>query len=173
MISDTHGSIESFEKIIKLVGEIDLIIHAGDYLYHGPRNRIPKGYNPGRLAERFKEFKDRFIGVKGNCDAEVDFMLMETSELPAVKFTSLNSKKILVFHGHKLVESGNAEIIIGGHTHIHKLSHYDRKIIMNPGSPSLPKDGTAGTFGFIEFGNIITFSIFDLNGMLIEKEEFK
>lgn len=173
VISDTHGSVESFEKIIDLTGDIDFIIHAGDYLYHGPRNRIPRGYNPAKLAESFKLFGDKLIGVKGNCDAEIDFMLMGVSELPAIRFINLNSKKLLVFHGHKPVESEDAVIIIKGHTHIHELCTYKNRIIMNPGSPSLPKDGTPGTFGVIEFGDTVSLYIRDLNGRLIKKETFK
>ncbi|AKI97191.1 phosphodiesterase [Kosmotoga pacifica] len=170
VVSDTHGSIVRFNRILEISGNVDLIIHAGDYLYHGPRNRIPEGYNPAELGARFKMLRDKLVGVRGNCDADVDLMIMEVNELPWHRLECINSMRFLIYHGHRTVEIDDANVVISGHSHIHELKKHDGKLILNPGSPSLPKDSTSGTFGLIEFGKIMSVYIYDLNGVILKRE---
>ncbi|HHW29057.1 MAG TPA: phosphodiesterase, partial [Syntrophomonadaceae bacterium] len=77
IISDTHGSLSSWQKVMStLFRDVDLIIHAGDLLYHGPRNPLPDNYQPRGVAEAVNSLTVPFVIAQGNCDAEVDQMMI-------------------------------------------------------------------------------------------------
>ncbi|MGB9813288.1 MAG: phosphodiesterase [Thermovenabulum sp.] len=149
LISDTHGSVEGFLKAFKILKECDLIVHTGDVLYHGPRNPLPPGYNPQKLAEILNEIKIPIIAACGNCDAAIDQLLLKFPLQNNYALIYFNAKKIMALHGHdkpieewlKLCRDWKVDFLITGHTHVKTIEKIDDIILINPGSPSLPKDG--------------------------------
>lgn len=148
IISDTHGSLYFFEKAMEILEDCDRIIHAGDVLYHGPRNDIPGGYDPKGLSARMNDMKNIYI-ARGNCDSPVDEMVIEHPFQDPCLLLEFNDRKIFVTHGYtesKLAmiyraKEAGADILIYGHTHIKEMSRDDEIMILNPGSTSIPKDG--------------------------------
>jgi len=147
IISDTHGSLTAWQTAYtRYFSQTDLIIHCGDILYHGPRNPLPEGYKPSELAAILNQVKQPVLFAKGNCDAEVDQMLIEAPiEAPYIH-CYLNGLRILVHHGHlftpETLPTGTArhlDLVISGHTHIPVIERHQGLTWINPGSPSLPK----------------------------------
>jgi uncharacterized protein len=161
MISDIHGYPEQFKKALKFFEGCDMILCAGDILYHGPRNPIIEGYAPLELAEVIKKNELPMLIAKGNCDAEVDLMVLELPIITNVIFYEKDNIRFLVTHGHDMEEGRlrdiariyKVDILITGHTHIKKCEPYLDTLFINPGSVSLPKDGTA-TIGIFENSEI-------------------
>ncbi|MBO8137998.1 MAG: phosphodiesterase [Desulfotomaculum sp.] len=149
VLSDTHGSLKYFEQAMDFLNDCDYIIHGGDVLYHGPRNPLPEGYDPKTLAEKINNINN-IIFTRGNCDADVDQMVINHPIQSPYVFTQLGRLKVFLCHGYKkekkeLVEMAkkfNANLFIYGHTHIKELYRDGNLIVLNPGSISLPKDGT-------------------------------
>lgn len=147
VISDTHGSYIAWnEAYNKFFYNVDLIIHCGDVLYHGPRNPLPTDYNPKKLAEELNNLEKPIIFARGNCDAEVDQMVLD--HLLQTPYTQIITPdwKILVHHGHHYNDKNlpactkkHYNLIISGHTHLPLVQKKDNIIFLNPGSPSLPK----------------------------------
>ena len=79
IVSDIHGSFEDLKKVIQIFEEekLDKLVLLGDLLYHGPRNPLPDGYNPKEVAKLLNQYKEKIVAVRGNCDAEVDQMVLE------------------------------------------------------------------------------------------------
>lgn len=177
VISDIHGSVSAFEEacaaFCKEQAEIMLI--CGDFLNHGPRNPIPQGYNPPALAQKLNGLKSQIACVKGNCDGEVDQMLIDFSVLdPTCQLflpcfgqnTRLAQNaggadfvpngRIFVHHGHRFTNQQAAEltddgtIIVSGHTHVPVLEAQNKRIYVNPGSITLPKAQSAPGYATIE-----------------------
>jgi len=152
VISDTHGSPGPVKRILERNGEDLLIIHCGDFLYHGPRNPLPGDYDPEELAALLRQYCRRIEGVRGNCDSEIDLMQIGLVDLPEARTLVISDTELFISHGHK--EFGlpfEQGIIISGHTHISHLSREGKLIFLNPGSPSIPKDGTGGSYATIDF----------------------
>ncbi|MEM5769952.1 MAG: phosphodiesterase [Bacillota bacterium] len=159
VISDTHGCVQTWRQIYAAyLYDADLIIHAGDVLYHGPRNAIPAEYNPRELAQELNACKTPLVIVKGNCDAEVDQMLLDMP-LTESSLLYLNGLRIFVRHGHDLATGQAAalvhrykpDIFITGHTHVPVLQRNAGTLLLNPGSPAMSKreDGE-GSLALIE-----------------------
>ncbi|PKM84066.1 MAG: phosphodiesterase [Firmicutes bacterium HGW-Firmicutes-13] len=156
VISDTHGSLEAWEKAFKQFKDCDLILHAGDVLYHGPRNPLPLGYDPKTLAVSINNSPIPVFIVRGNCDAEVEGVMLELPILSPYFFTYIDGVKILMLHGtncteEKLSEMGakyKADLVVFGHIHTPVIKKMGNSVIFNPGSPSLPfsTEATAGLF---------------------------
>ncbi len=148
LISDTHGSCSAWEAAIRgpLSGS-EMILHAGDVLYHGPRNPLPEGYAAGELAEVMNQSAAPVLIAQGNCDSEVDQMVLNWPlQAPfAVYHCSLGP--ILIVHGHghdstslvSLSKRMKASVVVTGHTHIPGIMYKDGVWLVNPGSPALPK----------------------------------
>lgn len=148
IISDTHGCAASWQKIYnKFLSDADLIIHAGDVLYHGPRNIIPTEYNPKQLAEIINECPIPIVIAQGNCDAEVDGMVLDLPIQAPYAYVQLGKLRIIATHGHNLTNENRkllaakykADLFITGHTHIAELQKHGDVIFVNPGSPSMSK----------------------------------
>lgn len=148
VISDTHGVVTVWDKVLnEFFQDVDLIIHSGDVLYHGPRNPIVEGYNPALLVQRINDLQIPIIFTKGNCDAEVDQMVLEHPLQNPYAILIVQGKKILAHHGHtldyqdkvKLAQKYKIDIFITGHTHIPEIYKHGSTIFLNPGSPSIPK----------------------------------
>jgi uncharacterized protein len=158
VISDTHGSPEPVKRILERNGQDILIVHCGDYLYHGPRNPLPGDYDPEELADLFRQYSRRVVGVRGNCDSEIDLMQIGFADLPEARTLVINGIELFISHGHKEFGLPFEEgLIISGHTHISHLSREGKIIFLNPGSPSIPKDGTGGSYATIDFVNGVIY----------------
>lgn len=148
VISDTHGSLHFFNMAMEILSDCDRILHAGDILYHGPRNDLPGGYNPKGLVEAINSM-DNIYFAKGNCDSDVDQMVINHPIQSPGAFVEFNERKIYVTHGYLestmstifRAKEAKADILILGHTHIKGVERDENLIILNPGSTALPKDG--------------------------------
>lgn len=149
VMSDTHGSLLYFEKALDVLSECDIILHAGDVLYHGPRNDLPEGYNPKGVIAKINEL-DNILIARGNCDADVDQMVITHPIQGPYVLSQFGESRILINHGYidskedtiKKAKSMGADILILGHTHIKELFVDENLIVINPGSTSIPKDGS-------------------------------
>jgi len=151
ILSDTHGSLTAFKRALEVSGPCDLIIHAGDILYHGPRNPLPEGYNPKELAAAINALNVPFIAAAGNCDAPIDQVMLSVPIQSPYALMALDNLQILINHGHDateeelitLAKKWNIKLLITGHTHVKKLEKKKELVLLNPGSCALPKDGTS------------------------------
>ena len=149
-ISDTHGGIDETLRALDVLKDCDIIYHLGDVLYHGPRNALPNDYNPKDLASYLKE-RDNIIYVRGNCDSDVDQMVIEKDLTQKARVVDINGLKTLLIHGYEETEfariqyskDSGIKMIVTGHTHIKVLDEKDGIILLNPGSTTIPKDGKA------------------------------
>ena len=156
-LSDIHGSVyytkkalEAFEK-----EKADYLVILGDELYHGPRNPLPKGYDPKEVAELLNEYKNKIIAVRGNCDSEVDQMMLEYPLMSDYNIIFYNKKRIFVTHGHiynkvNMPNITDGDVLIYGHTHIPLAEKKDGIYILNPGSISLPKQDNPNSYAVLE-----------------------
>jgi len=167
VISDTHGCVQTWRQIYAAyLDDAELIIHAGDVLYHGPRNAIPPEYNPRELAQELNSCKTPLVIVKGNCDAEVDQMLLDIP-ITDNSLVYLNGLRIFARHGHDLpaeqaaalIHRYKPDIFITGHTHLPTLQRKDKTLMLNPGSPAMSKreDGQ-GSIALIEDNMVKIFA---------------
>lgn len=176
IISDTHGDYASWEKAISYLHDADLILHAGDVLYHGPRNDIPSGYNPKKLIAAINDCKIPILISRGNCDASVDQMVLNVPIQSPYVFAMIENKRFLVQHGDHISQDEIQNLIfrykldyfITGHTHIPVLKKHDDCIIVNPGSTSLSKrDDRINTISIIDDNGIYILDI-DTGNKIIE-----
>lgn len=152
IVSDTHGDVRVWKELLSgpLAG-VDLICHAGDLLYHGPRNPFPAGYDPEKLAAEINACPIPVFIARGNCDAEVDQLLLELPIQSPYVYLSVEGLRVLVNHGDtttieqkwELARRYGVHLFVFGHTHEPFLEHQGGTTLLNPGSPALPKgDGT-------------------------------
>lgn len=148
VISDIHGSLsgaklmkEAFEK-----HDCDAVILLGDVLYHGPRNDLPEDYAPKQVIPLVNELKEKITAVRGNCDAEVDQMVLEFAVSADYQVFFLKGRRLFVSHGHvygpkNLPDLAKGDIFLSGHTHVPTAEVKDGIYMLNPGSCALPKNG--------------------------------
>ena len=154
--SDIHGSAYFCGLLVNAIKEEkpDKIIFLGDILYHGPRNDLPKDYAPKRVIEMLNSLKEQIISVRGNCEAEVDQMVLDFSVLEDYKTFEFGSKKAVLTHGHltddRLPDIKDFDILLNGHTHIPKCEQKEGYIFINPGSVSIPKENSPHSFMVFE-----------------------
>ena len=156
--SDIHGDLESAEKLISLFREegADKLLILGDILYHGPRNNLPLGYMPKGVTELLNENKNVIFAVRGNCDTEVDQMVLDFPILADYALLSLDGLTVFATHGHKFNTKtppplSKGDILLHGHTHIPTCIEFgDDNIYLNPGSVSLPKENNEKTYMIYE-----------------------
>ncbi|MBQ9833547.1 MAG: phosphodiesterase [Clostridia bacterium] len=166
--SDIHGSafycrklLEAFEK-----EKTDRLLLLGDILYHGPRNPFPKEYAPQEVAAMLNACKENILCVRGNCDSDVDQMVLEFPIMAEYALLSFGKRLIFATHGHKfnndaLPPFNKGDILLHGHTHVSVLEEHENYVYMNPGSVSLPKDGTPNSYMTLCGG---TFEWKDIDG---------
>ncbi len=147
--SDIHGSEFYCKKMIEAfeAEKADKILLLGDILYHGPRNDLPKDYNPKAVIEILNKLKDKILCVRGNCDTEVDQMVLDFPILADYCIITDADKVIYATHGHIYNESNlpplqKGDILLHGHTHIPKYTEYEYYTCVNPGSVSIPKENS-------------------------------
>ena len=157
--SDIHGSEYYCKKMIEAYKRenADKILLLGDVLYHGPRNDLPKDYNPKSVINMLNELKDKILCVRGNCDAEVDQMVLEFPILADYCIICEGDKIIYATHGHNYNENNlpplqNGDILLHGHTHIPKCVKHENYTYINPGSVSIPKENSHHGYIILENG---------------------
>lgn len=146
IISDIHGSLDYLEKALVeyKAGDFDKLVILGDILYHGPRNPLPKGHGPAQVAVLLNEMKNDIIAVRGNCDAEVDQMVLEFPMRGDYYQMEINGQDLFFSHGHLFDNQvpeflSEGTIYIQGHTHIPMDQMVNGVRHLNPGSIALPK----------------------------------
>lgn len=165
--SDIHGSaywcgkmLEAFEK-----EKADRLLLLGDILYHGPRNDLPRDYAPKEVIAMLNPLKDRLLCVRGNCEAEVDQMVLDFPVLAQYCILELGKNIVFVTHGHKFNTKNmpplcKGDILLHGHTHIPACESIDGKVYINPGSVSIPKNESWNGYMTLENG-VFTCKDFD------------
>lgn len=151
--SDIHGSDYYCEKMIRAFKseQADKLLLLGDILYHGPRNDLPKDYAPKSVIERLNSIKDKIICVRGNCDTEVDQMVLEFPVLADYCVIFTDNITMYATHGHiynesKLPPLQRGDILLNGHTHIPKCTVHENYTYINPGSVSIPKENSEHSY---------------------------
>lgn len=147
--SDIHGSAMWCEKLISSFRKekADKLLLLGDLLYHGPRNNLPDNYSCKSVIEMLNEIKNELLCVKGNCDSDVDQMVLDFPIMAEYSYISVGKANIFATHGHKfnpknLPPLKKGDILLTGHTHIPALEYVEDIVYMNPGSVSLPKENS-------------------------------
>ncbi len=158
--SDLHGSAYYAQKLMDICykEDADKLILLGDIYNHGPRNALPKDYEPMKVAEILNGVKENLIVIKGNCDSEVDTMISEFDFVQDMVILSGN-KTIYLSHGHvynkdKMPKS-NYNAIIYGHFHTGFIERQGEVVVANAGSLSIPKNGTPNSYIVLENDTII------------------
>lgn len=151
--SDIHGSAYFCERLLRAYDTegADRLLLLGDLLYHGPRNDLPRGYEPKRVIEMLNKAKNEILCVRGNCEAEVDQMVLEFPALADYAMIPLDCCVIFATHGHLYNENSmppikNGDIFLYGHTHIPEMRKTEKYIFINPGSVSIPKGGSVNSY---------------------------
>ncbi len=171
--SDIHGSAKYAELMrdIYMSEKAEKLILLGDLLYHGPRNDLPEGYEPKRVINLLNEMKGQILAVRGNCDAEVDQMVLEFPIMADYIILWLEGHMVFVTHGHKFNEDempmlGQGDILIHGHTHLRVAANRGDYYFFNPGSISLPKGDGEHSYMIYEDG---VFTTKTLGGKTLEQ----
>ena len=173
--SDIHGSLAACERILACYAQegADRLVLLGDLLYHGPRNDLPENYNPKGVIALLNEKKAELLCVRGNCDAEVDQMVLEfpimADYMLLPLFTQKGERTAFVTHGHlfnldQLPPHKDGDLLIHGHTHVLCVKEKDGVTYINPGSAALPKENNPKSYMVYEDG---VFEIKTLDGDVI------
>ncbi len=166
--SDIHGSFFYTKKLLEVfkTNNFDQILLLGDILYHGPRNDLPKEYNPKKVIEVLNPLASKIIAVRGNCDAEVDQMVLDFNILNDSAKLLFDNKIFNLSHGHKTYpKMGNNEILLTGHTHIPLYEKLENNIHhLNPGSTSIAKGGFKNSYMIYQNNH---FCVKDFNDNII------
>lgn len=163
VISDIHGSIQNLEKVLEYFDQDgDYLIILGDILYHGPRNEIPSGYHPKEVIRLLNERKDKILAVRGNCDGEVDQMVLDFPITADYMILPFDGYKVFMSHGH-LYENVKGlkenDVYLFGHIHVPVAKNEERIIQLNPGSISIPKMKSVASFAILENDEFIVYNI--------------
>lgn len=165
--SDIHGSFSAVNKFSLKIKEMraDLAVMLGDVLYHGPRNPLPDNYNPAEVCKVLAELPVPVIAVRGNCDAEVDELVLPF-HLAESSWIIEGGSRIFAIHGHQLEINGGSikapegAAVLSGHTHLPTADKRGSSHYWNPGSCSLPKQAFPASFGIFE-DNLFRVESFD------------
>jgi len=167
--SDIHGSAYYCRKMIEAfkAEKATRMLLLGDILYHGPRNDLPQEYAPKEVIALLNSLRDKILCVRGNCDTEVDQMVLEFPIMADYCILPLDKRLIYVTHGHRFntktpppLQKG--DILLHGHTHIPAWEQFgDANLYLNPGSTSIPKNGSSHSYMILEDG---LFQWKDLDG---------
>lgn len=171
--SDIHGSAYYCEKLLEVYAkeQAQRMILLGDILYHGPRNDLPAEYAPKKVIQMLNAHKEEIYAVRGNCEAEVDQMVLEFPVLADYMVLFWNERAVYATHGHIYNEEKRppmkaGDILLHGHTHVLRAEEKDDIIILNPGSVSIPKEGNPPTYAVYEDGR---FTIRDFDGNTVKE----
>ena len=158
--SDIHGSAFFCRKLTDAFSKElpQKLLLLGDILYHGPRNALPDEYSPQKTAELLNALSERILCVRGNCDSEVDQMLLKFPIMADYCLLCIDSTTVFATHGHiynkdNLPPIQSGDVFISGHTHIPvaEASGDSGVLFLNPGSVSIPKENSRN--GYMVFEN--------------------
>lgn len=160
--SDIHGSEYYCRELCAAYDreKADRLLLLGDILYHGPRNDLPREYNPKKVIELLNARKQDILCVRGNCDTEVDQMVLEFPILADYCVIAEEKQLIYATHGHIFHEDHlpplhKRDILLHGHTHVPKCVEHEEYTYMNPGSVSIPKEGSWHGYMILENGHFL------------------
>ena len=147
--SDIHGSAYWCGRMMEEIRKEapDRVILLGDLLYHGPRNDLPRDYAPKQVIPLLSSIKDKIVAVRGNCEAEVDQMVLPFPCLADYAQLLVDGRTFYLTHGHHanpqaLPKLPQGSVFLSGHTHVKLDETIDGIRCLNPGSVSIPKDGS-------------------------------
>ena len=151
IVSDIHGSAYYCNAMLEAFSRenADRILLLGDILYHGPRNDLPREYAPKKVISLLNAKKNKIFCVRGNCDTEVDQMVLEFPILADYCILTVGKRLIFATHGHNfnmnsLPPLSEGDILLHGHTHIPACEKFgSSNLYLNPGSVSIPKENSA------------------------------
>ena len=177
--SDIHGDAACCRAMLDAADResVERILLLGDLLYHGPRNDLPLGYAPKEVIEMLNAAADKLICVRGNCDTEVDQMVLSFPILSETAWVYDGEAKLSLFmsHGHKFSPDSlpplpSGTVFLYGHTHLLGIVEKDGVTCINPGSVSLPKNNNPKTYGVYNGG---VFEIKELDGAVVERYDLR
>ncbi|MCW8331630.1 phosphodiesterase [Photobacterium sp. SDRW27] len=156
--SDIHGCAESTKIMLETFEQsgAEHLILLGDVLNHGPRNALPSGYAPIEVAELLNPYGDRITAVRGNCDSDVDQMLLDFPMMADYNLVLLpNGRRLFLTHGHlyhadKHPRLRAGDVIVSGHTHLPVAEKKDELYQFNPGSITIPRGDHQASYGLLE-----------------------
>lgn len=157
--SDLHGSAYYTRALMRRyeLEQPDRLILLGDILYHGPRNDLPREYAPRQVIELLNPLAEKILCVRGNCDCEVDQMVLAFPVLADYGVLFLNGRAVYLTHGH-VVNTKNplpfagGDILLHGHTHVPVCEKHENYWYLNPGSVSIPKQDSKHSYMTYENG---------------------
>ena len=175
--SDIHGDYDCLTELLEIFDKekADKLVILGDILYHGPRNDLPAGYAPKKVISLLSEIKEKIISVRGNCDTEVDQMVLPFPILSDYSYIFIDGLTFIATHGHKFSPDSppplaSGDIMLGGHTHVLKIIPFgEQNTYVNPGSISIPKENNPRSYAIYENRKI---SIRDMSGNVITEKLF-
>lgn len=174
--SDIHGSEYYCQLMLEAYDreKADRLLLLGDILYHGPRNDLPRDYNPKRVIELLNKYCADVLCVGGNCDAQVDQMVLDFPVLADYCIILQDELTIYATHGHvhnpeNPLPMNKGDILLNGHTHIPEYREYETFTYINPGSVSIPKENS--WHGYITFENRV-FEWKDIEGTVKLRKKF-
>ncbi|MEM0569455.1 phosphodiesterase [Salmonella enterica] len=155
--SDIHGSLPATERVLERFAQSGArwLVILGDVLNHGPRNALPEGYAPAQVAERLNAVATQIIAVRGNCDSEVDQMLLHFPITASWQQILTQERRLFLTHGHlfgptNLPALHAGDVLVYGHTHLPVAQQQEGLYHFNPGSVSIPKGGYAASYGILD-----------------------
>ena len=173
--SDIHGSSSFCKEMLAAFyrEQADKLLLLGDILYHGPRNDLPKDYAPKAVISLLNERKEKLLCVRGNCDTEVDQMVLQFPIMADYAIFYAGNRMIYATHGHNfnresLPPMQSSDILLHGHTHIPAWESFGgHNLYLNPGSVSIPKEGSAHGYMTLSENEVLWK---DLSGGVYHKE---
>lgn len=175
--SDIHGSIGAINNVIDayILENADKLVLLGDYIYHGPRNDLPTDYAPKEVIQKLNSMKDKIIGVRGNCDGEVDQMVLDFPILSDYLLIADKNINMYVTHGHiyskdNPLKLSDGDCLICGHTHILSIEKVDNFYYLNPGSVAIPKENNPKSYMVYNDGE---FKIKTFDGKILKEIKIK
>ena len=160
--SDIHGSATFCQRMLDAYFKegADRLILLGDILYHGPRNDLPEGYAPKQVISMLNDVKSELFCVRGNCDTEVDQMVLDFPILADYALIPLGKRTVFVTHGHRYNTDSpppmkQGDILLHGHTHVPACTEFNGCLYVNPGSVSIPKEDSWHGYMIIEENRLV------------------
>ena len=177
-VSDIHGCYARLKPVLSFFDEVkaDMLCIGGDIINYGPRNGIPSdGLDPNAIADALNARSGRIVAVRGNCDSEVDQMLLKFPIMSDYCILVADGTRVFLTHGHKFNEENllpqGADILFYGHTHLWKLEKDSNGILLcNTGSITFPKGGNPPTFATIDEDSFVR--IRDLEGNVLKEKHY-
>ena len=165
IVSDIHGVLPNLEKVLDFYQQnrCDMLCILGDILNYGPRHEVPEGLDAKGVARRLNALADQIVAIRGNCDSEVDQMMLDFPILSDYLQLVDNGKRLFLTHGHVYNEQhfpkGHHDFFFYGHTHLWKLEQAGQTVICNTGSITFPKERKKPTFAVYEAGTVTIYCL--------------